>query len=127
MIHPPSISIGTIKGVLYRLIAIMLGRLKMDVQECIDVYVGMFSEIFGKPLHWIPATIRGQLQSMYDSKILRRCILKIVATRAFSDEDKTKIAELQNSPNSQKEAEVAAEAVAERVLLCDGQKRGCHT
>jgi Patatin-like phospholipase len=35
-----------------RLIAIMLGRLRMSVEECIDQYEKLASKIFGKPRHF---------------------------------------------------------------------------
>ncbi|KAH9216167.1 acyl transferase/acyl hydrolase/lysophospholipase [Leptodontidium sp. 2 PMI_412] len=82
------------------LIAIMLGRLKMDVQECIDAYVSMFEEIFGSTVH-SKVSITLQIQSQYDSEILRRCILRIV--RPMLD------------------------AAASKILLDDGVPRGCRT
>jgi hypothetical protein len=57
----------------------MLGRLKMDVQECIDVHNSMFEEIFGSPVHKFKVTLAFQIQSQFDSEILRRCILRIIA------------------------------------------------
>lgn len=63
------------------LIAIMLGRLKMDVGECIDVYTSMFEIIFDKQKHKYSANLWenfGYLQNRFDSDILRESIKKIV-------------------------------------------------
>jgi hypothetical protein len=63
------------------LIAIMLGRLKMDVDECIEVYTSMFEKIFEKQKHKYSVNLWenfGSLQNRFDSDILRESIKEIV-------------------------------------------------
>ncbi|KAH7400365.1 phospholipase, patatin family protein [Cadophora sp. MPI-SDFR-AT-0126] len=110
------------------LIAIMLGRLKMDVQECIDVYNSMFEEIFGSPVHKFKVTVALQIQSQFDSEILRRCILRIVAkSQNLADDDKKAIATATSLPGSQKAKDALISSAAAKVLLDDGEARGCRT
>lgn len=44
-----------------RLIAIMLGRLKMKIEECIDVYISMIKGIFGRKIHSSPINYKLQI------------------------------------------------------------------
>ena len=58
----------------YSLIAIMLGRLRMTVDECIAVYTHLFRTVFEKQKHKIPISLGrnfGNLQGRFDSAILR--------------------------------------------------------
>lgn len=111
-----------------RLIAIMLGRLKMDVQECIDLYNSMFKEIFGSPIHKFPVTIAAQIQSQFDSRILRQCIARIVGqSKSLGESDLKALTNASSSKVSQKAKEDLIAGVAAKVLLDDGVSRGCHT
>ena len=58
------------------IIAIMLGRLEMDIQECIDAYTDMFKTIFGKK--GLPVNGRGKIKGRFDSIVLEECIRKIL-------------------------------------------------
>lgn len=67
-----------------RLIAIMLGRLEMDVDECITAYTGMFKTIFekkGLPVHMWSGKVKGR----FDSAVLEESIRKIVTERKLSE------------------------------------------
>jgi hypothetical protein len=46
----------------------MLGRLKMDIDRCIDVYTNMMDNIFKKKRHRI--NIKGSLQARFSTKEL---------------------------------------------------------
>ena len=59
-----------------RLIAIMLGRLRMTVDECIDAYVSLSDRIFQKQRHRV--TIKGRVQGRFDSDELERAVREIV-------------------------------------------------
>ena len=113
--------------ILDSLIAIMLGRLKMDVQECIDAYVSMFEEIFGSTVH-SKVSITLQIQSQYDSEILRRCILRIVRrSHSLSERDKQAITAAAGAAGSKKTQQAMLDAAASKILLDDGVPRGCRT
>ena len=60
-----------------RLIAIMLGRLEMDVDECLQTYKKLLEKIF-KSKSRIPVTIKGKTKARFDSKSLRQSIEDIV-------------------------------------------------
>ena len=62
------------------LIAIMLGRLRMSVEECICAYIELSSRVFQKK-HVIPVTIRGKVKARYSSKELQRAIENVVTAR----------------------------------------------
>lgn len=74
---------GTDEPLNRRLIAIMLGRLKMDVDECIQEYVGMFKTIF-KRKTLIPIDRKGNVTARFDSEVLGQCIRSIVERRGLS-------------------------------------------
>jgi patatin-like phospholipase/acyl hydrolase len=58
------------------LVAVMLGRLRMTVDECIDAYVSLSDNIFEKKCHRVK--INGQLQGRFDTAALERAIKKIL-------------------------------------------------
>jgi len=65
----------------------MLGRLKMDVDECIKAYTGMFKDIFEKKKHAFSVNFRGNLQGKFDSDVLKESIKKIVESNRSSEKD----------------------------------------
>jgi predicted acylesterase/phospholipase RssA len=67
-----------------RLIAIMLGRLRMTVDECIDAYVSLSDRIFQKQRHRV--TIKGRVQGRFDSDELERAIKEIVARQGLAED-----------------------------------------
>ncbi|KAL1835370.1 hypothetical protein VTJ49DRAFT_6917 [Mycothermus thermophilus] len=74
------------------LIAIMLGRLRMTVDECIDAYTTLSDRVFEKQTHRV--TIKGKLQGRFDSAELERAVKTILVKRGL-DEDA-----LLNDPDS---------------------------
>jgi hypothetical protein len=66
----------------FRIIAIMLGRLEMDVDECINAYSSMFKRIFGKK--GLPVNMRGKTKGRFDSMVLEDCIREILEQRRLS-------------------------------------------
>jgi hypothetical protein len=63
----------------------MLGRLEMDVDDCIKAYTDMFQTVIGKkslPLNW-----RGKVKGRFDSIVLEECVRKILKERGLSDEE----------------------------------------
>jgi hypothetical protein len=63
----------------------MLGRLEMDVDECIDIYTNMFEKIFGKK--GLPLNRRASIKGRFDSKVLENCITKILKDRGLSEKE----------------------------------------
>lgn len=64
-----------------RLISIMLGRLRLGVDECIEEYENLGQEVFGHPRLF---SIRGRLLSLqekYDEKRLQRVVNDLVLRR----------------------------------------------
>ncbi|CAI6342365.1 unnamed protein product [Periconia digitata] len=60
------------------LIAVMLGRLEMDVDECIDAYSELAAAVFGEKLTPIPVKIEGEVKPQFDSARLETAIRKVV-------------------------------------------------
>lgn len=58
------------------IIAIMLGRLEMDIDSCITAYTDMFQTIFGKK--GLPVNMWGKIKGRFDSIVLEECIRKIL-------------------------------------------------
>ena len=66
------------------LIAIMLGRLRMTVDECVDAYTKLSDRVFEKKSHRI--TIKGKLQGRFDSAELERAVKNIVVGRGLGED-----------------------------------------
>jgi len=81
------------------LIAIMLGRLEMDVDECIAAYSDLAAAVFGEKLHHIPVNIKGEIKPRFNSARLQSAVQKVAAQSGASETD----------------------------LLNDGIERGCRT
>jgi hypothetical protein len=77
----------------------MLGRLEMDVGECIAVYSNLASAVFGEKLSRIPVNIKGKIKPRFDSAKLESAIREAVVKSGVSETD----------------------------LLNDGTERGCRT
>jgi hypothetical protein len=82
-----------------RLIAIMLGRLEMDVDQCIAAYSDLAAAVFGEKLSRFPINIKGKVKARFDSAKLKSAIRKVVEQIGASETD----------------------------LLNDGAERGCKT
>jgi patatin-like phospholipase/acyl hydrolase len=67
------------------LMAIMLGRLEMDIDECIDAYVKISNRVFQKKRHRI--TVKGQIQGRFDTKELEAAIRDMVKQKDKAGED----------------------------------------
>lgn len=68
---------------IYRLIAIMLGRLEMDVDECISTYSDLIAEVFSEKKHWLPFNLLVTVQSRFDSKKLKAAVEKVIRDRGL--------------------------------------------
>ena len=65
----------------------MLGRLKMDIGECIAAYTSMFENIFGERKHKYPVNVLGNVQGRFHSKKLRKSITEIVESKGLRATD----------------------------------------
>jgi hypothetical protein len=77
----------------------MLGRLEMDVDECIGAYSDLAAAVFGEKLRSIPANIKGDVKARFDSAKLESAIRKVVEDSGTSNQN----------------------------LFNDGTQRGCRT
>ncbi|KAH7408090.1 acyl transferase/acyl hydrolase/lysophospholipase [Phaeosphaeria sp. MPI-PUGE-AT-0046c] len=64
------------------LIALMLGRLRMSVNECIDAYEKMAHDVFTKPRN--PVISKGRLRGRFDHEALERHVKQLLESRAIS-------------------------------------------
>ncbi|KAJ5774501.1 hypothetical protein N7457_009397 [Penicillium paradoxum] len=69
------------------LIAIMLGRLEMDVDRCIDAYSELAAAVFGEKLRSIPINLRGGIRPRFNLGKLESAIQKVVEDSGASKED----------------------------------------
>lgn len=67
------------------LIAIMLDRLEMDIDECIDAYVALFDQVFQKMRHRV--TINGYEQGRFDTEELERSFREIIKRKDKAGEN----------------------------------------
>ncbi|OCK72888.1 FabD/lysophospholipase-like protein, partial [Lepidopterella palustris CBS 459.81] len=65
------------------LIAIMLGRLKMSIDECIDSYISLSDRVFQKKRHRV--TVKGNIQGRFDSEELARAVKEIVTKQGLQE------------------------------------------
>ena len=77
----------------------MLGRLEMDVDECIAAYSDLAETVFGQKLSSLPFNYKGKVKSRFDSVKLEAAVLKVIKHSGASERD----------------------------LFNDGAKRGCRT
>lgn len=57
----------------------MLGRLEMDVDECISAYVELIKTIFEDKLNSLPVGGTGKIKPRFDSGKLKDAILSVTA------------------------------------------------
>lgn len=70
------------------LIAIMLGRLEMTVDQCIKTYIEFLRDIFGKPIRKMSWSTSGKIKPRFQSSELRKAVEKvIVRSQSASPED----------------------------------------
>ena len=85
-----------------RIIAIMLGRLHMSVEECIAAYVELSNNVFQKK-HYLPVHINGKLKARFDSTELEKAVRSTVKTQ---DPGGTEEALLKDPNGSQSQCKV---------------------
>ena len=61
----------------------MLGRLRMDVQECIDVYLELADKVFTK-VHRLPVNLKGRTHGRYNSDALKEAVVNLLLSKQMS-------------------------------------------
>jgi hypothetical protein len=70
-----------------RLIAIMLGRLNMDVDECITAYNKLIKAVFEEKSSWLPVSWTGTTKAQFDSGRLKSAIEEVIRGKGASPVD----------------------------------------
>ena len=65
----------------------MIGRLEMDIDECISAYTELMKTVFEQKLRRVPSDFSGKIQSRFDSTKLRDAINKVITSKGFSPAD----------------------------------------
>jgi hypothetical protein len=73
---------------LVRLIAIMLGRLEMTVEECIEAYLQLMSQVFEKRENRSIVGVLGRVKPRFSSAVLKDAISQVISSRGISLDEK---------------------------------------
>jgi hypothetical protein len=65
----------------------MLGRLGMDVDQCIDAYSDLAAAVFGEKLRSFPINFKGDITAKFDSEKLECAIRKVIEDSSASNQD----------------------------------------
>lgn len=65
----------------------MLGRLEMDVDECISAYSGLIKTIFDEKSSRLPFGWKGKIKARFDSAKLKSAIMGVLTSRGLSEKD----------------------------------------
>ena len=65
----------------------MLGRLEMDVDDCIAAYNRLIKTVFEERAHRIPLTLSGRLRSRFDSAKLKAAVQEVITSQGYSLEE----------------------------------------
>ncbi|KAF2741815.1 FabD/lysophospholipase-like protein [Sporormia fimetaria CBS 119925] len=67
------------------LIAIMLGRLEMDVDDCIAAYTELMEMVFGEKKRALPVGWSGNITAKFDSQLLQKAIKQVLTSRGLPE------------------------------------------
>ena len=67
------------------LIAIMLGRMRMTVDECIEAYVHLSDRVF-RQTHSLPFSFSGKVRGKFDSKALEEAVKEYLSKYSLSED-----------------------------------------
>lgn len=65
----------------------MLGRLEMNVDDCIHDYIELMQDVFGSKAHRLPISLGGKVRARFDSKKLQSAIEKVAVRRGAKGAD----------------------------------------
>lgn len=83
--HHCRVAIASVNN--HRIIAIMLGRLEMDVQDCIDTYSTLIKTIFEKKKSSFSVDWRGNVKGKFSSQLLKSAIDRVIEDLGCSGSD----------------------------------------
>ncbi|KAF1935899.1 phospholipase, patatin family protein, partial [Clathrospora elynae] len=66
------------------LIAIILGRLRISVADCIAAYLSLSERVFRKTRHRV--TVKGKVQGRFDAKELAQAVKKVVKQQGMQED-----------------------------------------
>ncbi|KAF2818243.1 FabD/lysophospholipase-like protein [Ophiobolus disseminans] len=66
------------------LIAVMLGRLRMSVADCITAYLSLSDRVFRKTRHRV--TVKGKVQGRFDAEELARAVKEVVTQQGLQED-----------------------------------------
>ena len=69
-----------------RLLAVMLGRLRMGIDECIRAYLALFEPVFAKPRSIVSLYFPLKVYARYDQRKLREAVREIVIMSGLPEE-----------------------------------------
>jgi hypothetical protein len=70
-----------------RLIAIMLGRLEMDVDKCITAYTKLMKSVFETKSRRAPAGLTGKIKARFDTTKLETAIKEVIIHQGMGEAD----------------------------------------
>jgi hypothetical protein len=65
----------------------MLGRLEMDVDECISAYKDLMKAVFEEKLRRVPISWTGNIKAQFDSRKLKSATEKVITSRSLHQAD----------------------------------------
>ena len=65
----------------------MLGRLEMDVDECIAAYSELMKAVFVEQSSWLPVSWTGKVKARFDSGKLKGAVEDVISSRGISSTD----------------------------------------
>jgi hypothetical protein len=63
----------------------MLGRLEMDIDQCILAYSDLAEAVFGQRKSRLPFNIKGKVKAQFDSSKLEKAIRKTIQDSGISE------------------------------------------
>lgn len=62
----------------------MIGRLEMDIDECIMAYSELMRTVFDNKSSWLPVSLNFQTRSQFDSAKLETAITRVITSHCTS-------------------------------------------
>jgi hypothetical protein len=63
----------------------MLGRLEMDIDECISAYSRLIKTVFDEKSSWLPFGWTGKINAQFDSARLKSTIKEVITSRSLPE------------------------------------------
>lgn len=95
----------------------MLGRLEMDVDECIEAYKKLMKTVFEKKQRFFSVGFRGKIKSRFSSKTLEKAMKAVIESREAVTGQKVSVDEpfcVENEENGVKKCRVLVNYCSEQ-------------